>query len=141
MTKRGFISLLLAASIVVLNVNDAASQKKRMRDYGITYGIFNTGKFNAITDVEGVTVGQVTLYSGEDMRTGVTAILPHSGNIFRKKVPAAMYLGNGFGKLAGYSQVKELGNIETPIVLTNTLSIAAGLDALITHTINQPGNE
>ena len=85
MTKRGFISLLLAASIVVLNVNDAASQKKRMRDYGITYGIFNTGKFNAITDVEGVTVGQVTLYSGEDMRTGVTAILPHSGNIFRKK--------------------------------------------------------
>ena len=84
MTKRGFFSLLLAASIVVLNVNDAASQKKRMRDYGITYGIFNTGKYNAITDVEGVTVGQVTLCGSEDMRTGVTAILPHQGNIFRK---------------------------------------------------------
>ena len=112
-----------------------------MRDYGLTYGIFKTGQYNAITDVAGVTVGQVTLKETDDMRTGVTAILPHSGNIFRKKVPAAMYLGNGFGKLAGYSQVKELGNIETPIILTNTLSIAAGLDGLITHTINQPGNE
>ena len=112
-----------------------------MRDYGLSYGIFKTGKYNAITDVDGVTVGHVTLKKGDDMRTGVTAILPHSGNIFRKKVPAAIYLGNGFGKLAGYSQVKELGNIETPIILTNTLSIAAGLDGLITYTINQPGNE
>ena len=112
-----------------------------MRDYGLSYGVFKTGQYNAITDVAGVTVGQVTLKETDDMRTGVTAILPHSGNIFRKKVPAAIYLGNGFGKLAGYSQVKELGNIETPIILTNTLSIAAGLDGIITHIINQPGNE
>ena len=134
MNKRGLFSLLTALVVVMFLFNDATAQKKRMRDYGISYGIFNTGKYNAITDVEGVTVGHVTLYSGDDMRTGVTAILPHQGNIFRKKVPAAMYLGNGFGKLAGYSQVKELGNIETPI-------IAAGLDGLITHTINQKGNE
>ena len=141
MNKRGLFSLLTALVVVMFLFTDATAQKKRMRDYGLSYGIFNTGKYNAITDVEGVTVGHVTLYSGDDMRTGVTAILPHQGNIFRKKVPAAMYLGNGFGKLAGYSQVKELGNIETPIILTNTLSIAAGLDGLITHTINQKGNE
>ena len=133
--------LILALAVFMGSVSDSAAQKKRMRDYGLSYGIFKTGQYNAITDVSGVTVGQVTLNQGEDMRTGVTVILPHQGNIFRKKVPAAMYLGNGFGKLAGYSQVKELGNIETPIVLTNTLNIAAGLDALITHTINQPGNE
>lgn len=123
------------------SISDSSAQKKRMRDYGLSYGIFKTGTFNAITDVKGVSVGHVTLNQKEDMRTGVTAILPHQGNIFRKKVPAAIYLGNGFGKLAGYSQVKELGNIETPIILTNTLSIAAALDGLITYTLSQPGNE
>ena len=133
--------LFLVLAVVMGSVTESSAQKKRMRDYGLSYGVFKTGQYNAITDVSGVTVGQVTLNQGEDMRTGVTAILPHQGNIFRKKVPAAIYLGNGFGKLAGYSQVKELGNIETPIVLTNTLSIAAGLDGIITHTINQPGNE
>lgn len=114
--------------------------QERVRDYGVQIGVFETGKFNAITDVAGVKVGQVTLSQGDDMRTGVTAIIPHDGNIFRKKVPAAMYIGNGFGKLTGYSQVRELGNIETPIILTNTLSVSAGLDALITYTLAQEGN-
>lgn len=111
-----------------------------LREYGIRTGIFKTGKNNAITDVPGVTVGQVTCIEGEDIRTGVTAIIPHPGNLFRKKVPAAIYAGNGFGKLAGYTQVKELGNIETPVILTNTLNVAAGIDALITYTLSQPGN-
>lgn len=138
---RKSLFLILALSIIMGSLTESSAQKKRMRDYGLSYGVFKTGHYNAITDVAGVTVGQVTLKETDDMRTGVTAILPHSGNIFRNKVPAAIYLGNGFGKLAGYSQVKELGNIETPIILTNTLSIAAGLDGIITHTINQPGNE
>ena len=114
--------------------------QERVRDFGIEMGIFKTGKYNAITDVPGVKVGHKTLYGGEDMRTGVTAIIPHEGNLFRQKTPAAIFVGNGFGKLAGYTQVKELGNIETPIVLTNTLSIAAGLDALITYTLAQEGS-
>lgn len=99
------------------------------------------GPRNAITDVQGVSVGQVSIVQGDSVRTGVTAILPHQGNIFRKKVPAAVYAGNGYGKLAGVTQIKELGNIETPVILTNTLSIAAGLEALITYTLAQPGNE
>ena len=125
------------------NFNDsiAQSQSKRMRDYGIEYGIFKIGKFNAITDVPGVSVGQVTLNKGNDMRTGVTAIIPHQGNIFKSKVPAAFFVGNGFGKLAGTTQIQELGNIETPIVLTNTLNVSTGIDALITYTLQQPGNE
>ena len=86
-------------------------------------------------------VGHVTLVNGTDIRTGVTAILPHPGNIFQQKVPAAIYIGNGFGKLTGYSQVEELGNIETPIILTNTLSVPTASDALISYTLQQPGNE
>ena len=117
------------------------SQSMRMRDLGIKTGVMPTGQWNAITDVKGVTVGQVTLIEGEHVRTGVTAILPHSGNIFQEKVPAAIYIGNGFGKLAGFSQVEELGNIETPILLTNTLNVATGVDALIEYTLALPGNE
>lgn len=128
------ISILIAMALTI-------TAQSRMRDYGITYGIFKTGENNAITDVKGVTVGQVTLIEGNDVRTGVTAIIPHQGNIFRKKIPAAIYIGNGFGKLAGYSQVKELGNIETPIILTNTLSVAPALEALIEYSLNLPGNE
>ncbi|HPS96348.1 MAG TPA: P1 family peptidase, partial [Bacteroidales bacterium] len=109
-------------------------------DYGVKIGVMKTGKNNAITDVPGVKVGHKTLISGEDIRTGVTAIVPHEGNLFRKKVPAAIFVGNGFGKLAGYTQVKELGNIETPVILTNTMSVAAALDALITYTLAQEGN-
>jgi D-aminopeptidase len=117
------------------------AQQKRARDYGIEIGILKPGDHNAITDVKGVMVGHTTLHSGDDIRTGVTAILPHSGNIFQEKVPAAIYIGNGFGKLAGYSQVKELGNIETPIILTNTLSVPSASEALISYTLGLPGNE
>lgn len=134
-----FLSLLLMGNVVV--PLQRVSAQNRVRDYNVELGIFQPGKYNAITDVPGVKVGQFTLNEGNDKRTGVTAIIPHEGNIFRKKVPAAIYIGNGFGKLAGYTQARELGNIETPIVLTNTLNVAAGLDALITYTLAQPGNE
>jgi D-aminopeptidase len=117
------------------------SQNKRIRDYGIEIGVLKTGENNAITDVEGVKVGHTTLVIADSVRTGVTAILPHSGNIFQLKVPAAIYIGNGFGKLAGYSQVRELGNIETPIILTNTLSVPIASDALITYTLGLTDNE
>ncbi len=116
------------------------AQNKRVRDYGIEIGILETGINNSITDVEGVKVGHTTLIVGDSIRTGVTAILPHSGNIFQSKVPSSIYLGNGFGKLAGYSQVKELGNIETPIILTNTLSVPVASDALISYTLDQKEN-
>lgn len=118
-----------------------AQTPKRPRDYGIRFGVVPTGLLNAITDVPGVRVGQVTLNQGSTVRTGVTAILPHSGNQFQQKSPAAIFIGNGFGKLAGYSQVDELGTLETPIVLTNTLSVPTAADALIDYTLAQPGNE
>ena len=124
-----------------LFLNTALSQNKRAREYGIEIGVLKTGMLNSITDVKGVKVGHTTLIKDSHIRTGVTAILPHSGNIFQMKVPAAIHLGNGFGKLAGYSQVKELGNIETPIVLTNTLSVPTASDALISYTLQQEGNE
>ena len=125
---------------IFLSSFDSFSQTKRARDYGIEIGVLKTGKFNAITDVEGVKVGHTTLVAGDSIRTGVTAILPHEGNLFQEKVPAAIYIANGFGKLAGYSQVKELGNIETPIILTNTLSVPVASDALITYTLNANEN-
>ena len=117
------------------------SQTKRARDYGIEIGVLKTGPFNSITDVEGVKVGHTTLNKGNHIRTGVTAILPHTGNLFQNKVPAAIYIGNGFGKLTGYSQIKELGTIETPIILTNTLSVPTASDALIHYTLAQEGNK
>ena len=119
----------------------AQDQKQRLRDYGIEIGVMMPGTLNAITDVEGVKVGHVTLMTADNIRTGVTAILPHSENHYQNKVPAAIYIGNGYGKLAGYSQVKELGNIETPIILTNTLSVPSASEALITYTLDQEGNE
>lgn len=118
-----------------------ADAQQRPRELGITIGVLPTGPHNAITDVAGVTVGHTTRIRGRNIRTGVTAILPYDGNIFQQKVPAAIYLGNGFGKLAGYSQVEELGNLETPIVLTNTLSVPTAVDALIDYTLALPGNE
>ena len=127
--------------VILLTSMNVYSQNKRLRDYGIEIGVLKIGKANAITDVDGVTVGHETIIEGENVRTGVTAIIPHQGNVFQNKVPAAIYIGNGFGKLAGYSQVKELGNIETPIILTNTLSVPAASDALITYTIEQPVNK
>ncbi|MGM0667459.1 MAG: P1 family peptidase [Bacteroidota bacterium] len=117
------------------------AQNGRVRDYGISPGVLPAGQYNAITDVKGVKVGHTTLISGDNIRTGVTAILPHDGNIYNLKVPAAIYIGNGYGKLTGISQVRELGNIETPVVLTNTMSVPLAFDALISYTINREGNE
>jgi D-aminopeptidase len=132
---------ILTIGLLVIGSAALSQSRSRARDYGIEIGVFGTGPNNAITDVRGVLVGQVTLIQGTEIRTGVTAILPHPGDIFMHKVPAAIYLGNGFGKLTGYSQVEELGNIETPIILTNTLSVPTASDALITYTLQQPGHE
>lgn len=130
--------LILVVFLMVYS--NSFSQNKRARDHGIEIGVLKPGKYNAITDVADVKVGHTTLIKGDSIRTGVTAILPHSGNIFQMKVPAAIHIGNGFGKLAGYSQVKELGNIETPIILTNTLSVPVASDALITYTLKANKN-
>ncbi|MFN8348312.1 MAG: P1 family peptidase [Spirosomataceae bacterium] len=129
-----FVALLFAFRV-------SLSQTKRLRDFGVTIGVLPAGSLNAITDVAGVKVGQTTLIVGDSIRTGVTAILPHDGNLFQQKVPAAIELGNGFGKLAGYSQVAELGNIETPIILTNTLNVSTAAAALVEWTLLQKGNE
>lgn len=115
--------------------------RRRARELGITPGVLPTGQWNTITDVHGVQVGHVTLSEGQNIRTGVTAILPHGGNIFQDKVPAGIAIGNGFGKLMGFTQVRELGEIETPIVLTNTLAVPAAAEALIGWTLSQKGNE
>ncbi len=109
---------------------------ERVRELGIRVGILKTGKYNSITDVKGVLVGHKTIIKGDDVRTGITVIIPHSGNIFRNKVPAAVYVGNGFGKLVGYTQIEELGQIETPIALTNTLNVWRVADALIDYTLS-----
>jgi D-aminopeptidase len=115
--------------------------RPRLREFGIKTGILPPGPLNAITDVAGVRVGHVTLIQGSDIRTGVTAILPHEGNVFQDKVPAAIAVANGFGKLMGFTQVEELGTIETPVVLTNTLSVPAAAEAVIEYTLTFPGNE
>lgn len=128
---------LLLFFITTLN----AQERKRVSDYGIRIGVLQTGKLNAITDVPGVLVGHTTLIESDSIRTGATAILPHGGNLFQEKVPAAVFTGNGFGKLVGTTQVRELGNIESPIILTNTLSVAAGMDAVISYTLSKKGNE
>lgn len=119
-----------------------ASETPRPRDLGIEIGVLHPGTNNAITDVKGVLVGQVTLTDDQKgMHTGVTAILPHAENVFRHKVPAGIFLGNAFGKMTGYPQVKELGNIETPIVLTNTLNVASGIEGIIDYTFSFPENK
>ncbi len=119
----------------------SAEDKPRMREFGIETGIIEPGEWNAITDVPGVKVGQLTLIEGENIRTGVTAILPYDDNIYQKKVPGAVYVANGYGKLTGYTQIEELGTIETPIILTNTLSVPTAANALIGYTLSLPGNE
>ena len=133
---------ILAIVAVLMGFTVSAGQPhKTLRQWGFPTGIFETGTYNAITDVPGVTVGHVTCIEGDSIRTGVTAIVPHQDDIFRNKVPAAIYVGNGFGKLAGVTQVRELGNIETPVILTNTLSVAAGIEGAVRYTLMQPGNE
>lgn len=118
-----------------------AQTRQRARELGIHIGVLPTGKYNAITDVGNVHVGHHTLHEGQSIRTGVTVIVPDSGNLFQNKIPAAIFVGNGFGKLAGSTQVQELGNLETPIALTNTLNVSTAMDALIEYTLKQPGNE
>ena len=137
----GFFVVLAMLGATAPDMRAQSPQRGRIRDFGIEPGIFKPGKYNAITDVEGVRVGHITIIEGDDVRTGVTAIIPHEGNVFRKKCPAAVYVGNGFGKLAGVTQVQELGNIETPIILTNTLSVAQGIEGVLDYTLNQKGNE
>ncbi len=135
---------ILIAIALSLSANGFAMQKNerpRARDIGLRIGVLPTGPLNAITDVAGVRVGHTTIIRGEDIRTGVTAILPHAGNLFREKVPGAVFVGNGFGKLAGSTQVNELGEIETPILLTSTLSVPRVADALIDYMLQLPGNE
>lgn len=117
------------------------SARLRARDLGLRPGVQTPGPLNAITDVGGVRVGQTTLVQGDHIRTGVTVVVPHAGNLFQEKVPGAVYVGNAFGKLAGSTQVDELGTIETPIALTNTLSVAAAMEGVIRWTLQQPGNE
>jgi len=118
-----------------------AEERPRLRDLGVEPGILQPGPLNAITDVEGVRVGHRTLIEGQGIRTGVTAIVPHDGNVFQWKVPAAVFPANAFGKAAGFLQVQELGNLETPIVLTNTLCVGTAVQAVADWTLRQPGNE
>jgi D-aminopeptidase len=130
------LALMTVAAAGVLG----AQNRPRARDLGLGPGAGSTGPLNAITDVGGVKVGQATVSEGANVRTGVTAILPHGGNLFRDKVPAAVFVGNAFGKLAGSTQVEELGTIETPIVLTNTLSVGTAIEGVVRWTLDQPGN-
>jgi D-aminopeptidase len=135
--RAAFLSLLL----IVTGTAQAAEHRPRPREAGITFGILPTGALNAITDVGGVKVGQVTLIEGTNVRTGVTAILPHGGNLYQDKVPAGFAVGNAYGKFMGSTQIKELGEIETPILLTNTLNVPEAAAGIIEWTLKQPGNE
>ena len=139
MRKTFALCLLLSALTGQVGVaqNEA---RPRARDLGLAPGVFAPGPLNAITDVAGVSVGHTTLVQGDHIRTGVTVIVPHAGNVFQDKVPGAVFVGNAFGKLAGSTQVDELGTIETPIALTNTLSVGAVMEGLVRWTIDQPGN-
>jgi len=138
METRNLLIIICLISQIIFPQQD--NQPLRSRDLGIIVGTMPTGKFNSITDVAGVLVGHKTLIKDDNVRTGVTAILPHDGNIFQQKVPAAIYVFNGFGKLAGYTQVEELGNIESPIILTNTLSVGTAVNATVNYVLNLPGN-
>ena len=142
MEKRVIIVVLSVCFVMPLSaMHSQESGLPRARDLGVLVGRLPTGALNAITDVSGVRVGHVTMYEGDDVRTGVTVILPHGGNLFQRKVPAAVWSWNAFGKLAGSTQVRELGNLETPVVLTNTLNVGTAITALVRHTLSLPGNE
>ena len=136
------MSKIIIILFVLLNFfsNCQAQNRSRARELGIESGILTPGKWNAITDVKGVSVGQKTLIEGDSIRTGVTVIIPHQGNIFQEKVPAAVFVGNGFGKAIGFTQIEELGNIETPIALTNTLNAFLVANDLIDYTLSIPEN-
>jgi len=131
----------LLVFVFLSEILPAQSVRPRARDLGIKVGVIPTGPLNAITDVAGVAVGHATVIRGADIRTGVTAILPHQRNLFVEKVAGAVFIGNAFGKLAGSTQVEELGEIETPILLTSTLSVWRAADALVDYMLALPGNE
>jgi D-aminopeptidase len=133
-------AILLATALVAAHGNPP-HVRPRVSDLGLKVGILPTGPLDAITDVVGVEVGATTIIRGDNIRTGVTAVLPHSGNLYREKVPAAIFVGNGFGKLTGFTQVDEMGDIETPILLTSTTSVPRVADALISYMLSLPGNE
>lgn len=135
------IRITILLSLLIFIPMTLHAQDQNIREYGLKIGVLNTDDENAITDVQGVKVGHQTIIKGSHIRTGVTAVLPHDGNIFQQKVPAAVYVGNGFGKLAGSTQIEELGNIETPIILTNTLSVPTVTDALIDYTFSFSKND
>src|SRR5215510_12259848 len=132
---------LLLFAILTMQIQPSSPSRPRARELGVAPGVMEPGPLNAITDVAGVLVGQTTIVQGGDVRTGVTAILPHGGNIFRDKVPGAVFVGNAFGKLAGSTQVEELGTIESPIALTSTLNVPRVADALLDYLLALPGNE
>src|SRR6185437_4186774 len=132
---------LLSLLLLMSGTAHAAERRPRAREVGITFGIVPTGPLNAITDVAGVKIGQVTLIEGANVRTGVTAILPHGGNLYQDKVPAGFAVGNAYGKFMGSTQIEELGEIETPILLTNTLNVPEAAAGIIEWTLKQPGNE
>jgi len=132
---------VLLVSAFAAAQNTTPNARPRASDLGLKVGILTTGPLDAITDVAGVEVGQTTIIRGDNIRTGVTAVLPHSGNLYREKVPGAIFVSNGFGKLAGYTQVDEMGDIETPILLTSTTSVPRVADALISYMLALPGNE
>jgi len=132
---------LAAAAADAGQAPGAGEPRPRARELGLAPGVFEPGPLNAITDVASVRVGHATLVAGESVRTGVTAVLPHAGNLFQDKVPGAVFVGNAYGKLAGATQVRELGTIETPIVLTNTLAVGTAVAAVVGWTLAQPGND
>jgi len=132
---------LITVTFLPLLLFPQTPDRPRLRELGVQVGVFRAGTLNAITDVSGVRVGHVTINEGDIVHTGVTAILPHGGNIFQEKVPAAVFVGNGFGKLVGFTQVDELGQIETPILLTNTLSVWDVADGIVDYMLALPGNE
>jgi D-aminopeptidase len=137
--KSFFLIALLSATVSA--VSGQTETRPRVRDLGVQIGVLPPGPLNAITDVAGVKVGQITLIRGDNIRTGVTAILPHGGNLYKERVPGAVFLGNAYGKLAGSTQVNEMGEIETPILLTATDSVPRVADAVITYMFNLKGNE
>src|SRR6202030_1184094 len=143
MLKRLFaiVTVFAFTAAFIAAQNTTPTPPPRASDLGLKVGILPTGPLDAITDVPGVEVGHTTIIRGDNIRTGVTAILPHSGNLYREKVPGAIFVGNGFGKLTGSTQVEELGDIETPILLTSTTSVPLVADALITYMLALPGNE
>src|SRR5947207_11419824 len=136
-----FIPVLLTTVLVMTEGSPQEKPRPRAREAGVIVGVLQPGPLNAITDVGGVAVGHTTIIRGENVRTGVTAILPHGGNLFQDKVAGAVYVGNGFGKIAGTTQVDELGEIETPVVLTSTLAVPRVADAVIDFMLALPGNE